>query len=200
MVLKQDMARLKITVIYELANHCSVRVRIDSLIREPLKLIRSNEMKSGIYEELDASLAEIVYEYVQLPVAHSMLCNQLRWIVQMTLEVEKLNTPLFGKMTDSPTAQALRLWPRTQHEYRHRSRRYLTLRFGQELLVLLPSGPPSKLSNGKSKGLVNVKNGSTYLIWALTELATLMARFNPEVGAEFQRLLTRANGLHVKAI
>lgn len=38
--------------------------------------------------------------------------------------------------------------------------------------------PTSKLSNGKSKGQGNAKNGNAYLSWAFTELATLMARFN----------------------
>ncbi len=41
--------------------------------------------------------------------------------------------------------------------------------------------PTSKLSNGKSKGQGNAKNGNAYLSWAFTELATLMARFNTPV-------------------
>ena len=108
MVLKQDMARLKITVVNELVNHCSVRVRIDSLIRDPLKLVRGNEKKPGVYEKLDELLSKIVHEFVQLPGTHYMLCSQLRRIVRLTLEVEKLGEMLFEKMADSPTAQALK--------------------------------------------------------------------------------------------
>lgn len=204
MVLKQDMARLKITVVNELANHCSVRVRIDSLIREPLKLIRGNEKKPGIYEELDELISKIVYEFVQLPGTHYMLCSQLRRIVRLTLEVEKLGELLFGKMTDSPTTQALKtikgcgpvLSTIIATEVGD-IRRFASAKNFQSYCRLAPT---SKLSNGKSKGRGNAKNGSAYLSWALTELATLMARFNPEVGAEFQRLLARAGGLRVKAI
>lgn len=204
MVLKQDMARLKITVVNELVNHCSVRVRIDSLIRDPLKLVRGNEKKPGVYEKLDELLSTIVHEFVQLPGTHYMLCSQLRRIVRLTLEVEKLGEMLFEKMADSPTAQALKtikgcgpvLSTIIATEVGD-IRRFASAKNFQSYCRLAPT---SKLSNGKSKGLGNAKNGSTYLSWAMTELATLMVRFNPEVGAEFQRLLARSGGLRVKAI
>ena len=204
MVLKQDMARLKITVVNELVNHCSVRVRIDSLIRDPLKLVRGNEKKPGVYEKLDELLSKIVHEFVQLPGTHYMLCSQLRRIVRLTLEVEKLGEMLFEKMADSPTAQALKtikgcgpvLSTIIATEVGD-IRRFASAKNFQSYCRLAPT---SKLSNGKSKGLGNAKNGSAYLSWAMTELATLMVRFNPEVGAEFQRLLARSGGLRVKAI
>lgn len=204
MVLKQDMARLKITVVNELVNHCSVRVRIDSLIRDPLKLVRGNEKKPGVYEKLDELLSKIVHEFVQLPGTHYMLCSQLRRIVRLTLEVEKLGEMLFEKMADSPTAQALKtikgcgpvLSTIIATEVGD-IRRFASAKNFQSCCRLAPT---SKLSNGKSKGLGNAKNGSAYLSWAMTELATLMVRFNPEVGAEFQRLLARSGGLRVKAI
>lgn len=204
MVLKQDMGRLKITVVNELVNHCSVRVRIDSLIRDPLKLVRGNEKKPGVYEKLDELLSKIVHEFVQLPGTHYMLCSQLRRIVRLTLEVEKLGEMLFEKMADSPTAQALKtikgcgpvLSTIIATEVGD-IRRFASAKNFQSYCRLAPT---SKLSNGKSKGLGNAKNGSAYLSWAMTELATLMVRFNPEVGAEFQRLLARSGGLRVKAI
>ena len=59
--------------------------------------------------------------------------------------------------------------------------------------------PTSKLSNGKSKGKGNAKNGNAYLSWALTELATLMARFNRPVQRYLDRKLER-RGLRVVAI
>lgn len=204
MVLKQDMGRLKITVVNELVNHCSVRVRIDSLIRDPLKLVRGNEKKPGVYEKLDELLSKIVHEFVQLPGTHYMLCSQLRRIVRLTLEVEKLGEMLFEKMADSPTAQALKtikgcgpvLSTIIATEVGD-IRRFASAKNFQSYCRLAPT---SKLSNGKSKGLGNAKNGSAYLSWAMTELATLMVRFNPEVGAEFQQLLARSGGLRVKAI
>lgn len=47
--------------------------------------------------------------------------------------------------------------------------------------------PASKLSNGKSKGQGNAKNGNAYLSWALTELATLMARYNKSIQHYLER-------------
>lgn len=59
--------------------------------------------------------------------------------------------------------------------------------------------PASKLSNGKSKGQGNAKNGNAYLSWAFTELATLMARFNAVVGEHLDRKLLKKK-LRVVAI
>ena len=58
----------------------------------------------------------------------------------------------------------------------------------------------SKLSNGKSKGLGNAKNGNAYLSWALTEVANLAVRFSPVARKVYDRLLNKAGGLRVKAI
>lgn len=59
--------------------------------------------------------------------------------------------------------------------------------------------PTSKLSNGKSKGLGNAKNGNAYLSWALTEIATLCVRFCPLCKRVYDRYFNRS-GLRVKAI
>ncbi len=56
--------------------------------------------------------------------------------------------------------------------------------------------PTSKLSNGKSKGQGNAKNGNAYLSWALTELATLMARYNEPVRQYLERKVDKT-GLRV---
>lgn len=59
--------------------------------------------------------------------------------------------------------------------------------------------PTSKLSNGKSKGQGNAKNGNAYLSWALTELATLMARFNEPIRRYLERKQEKT-GLRVFAV
>lgn len=59
--------------------------------------------------------------------------------------------------------------------------------------------PTSKLSNGKSKGQGNAKNGNAYLSWALTELATLMARFNEPIRRYLERKQEKT-GLRVVAV
>lgn len=57
----------------------------------------------------------------------------------------------------------------------------------------------SKLSNGKSKGLGNAKNGNAYLSWAFTEIAQHALK-NKAIRAVFDRLLKKYHGLRVKAI
>lgn len=57
----------------------------------------------------------------------------------------------------------------------------------------------SKLSNGKSKGLGNSKNGNAYLSWAMTEIAQHALVYKP-VRRVFDKLLSRYGGLRVKAI
>ena len=57
----------------------------------------------------------------------------------------------------------------------------------------------SKLSNGKSKGLGNAKNGNAYLSWAFTEVAQYASR-TPVIREILQRLLRKYGGLRVKAI
>ena len=56
--------------------------------------------------------------------------------------------------------------------------------------------PASKLSNGKSKGQGNAKNGNAYLSWALTELAMLMARYNKSIRQYLDRKVKKS-GLRV---
>ena len=58
----------------------------------------------------------------------------------------------------------------------------------------------SKLSNGKSKGLGNAKNGNAYLSWAFTELATLMVRYSEAAKRHFEKLMRKYGQLRVKAI
>lgn len=59
--------------------------------------------------------------------------------------------------------------------------------------------PTERFSNGKSKGEGNPKNGNATLSWALTELATLVVRFNPAAKYKFDKLLKK-HKLRVRAI
>ncbi len=59
--------------------------------------------------------------------------------------------------------------------------------------------PSNRFSNGKSKGEGNKKNGNAYLSWALTELATLAARFCEPIRKKYDRLFAKTK-LRVKAI
>ena len=59
--------------------------------------------------------------------------------------------------------------------------------------------PAIRLSNEKSKGDGNRKNGNAYLSWAMTELANLMVRHNPSIKKKYDRQLKKSR-LHAKAI
>lgn len=59
--------------------------------------------------------------------------------------------------------------------------------------------PAIRISNEKDKGKGEKKNGNAYLSWAMTELANLMVRFNPEVKKKYDRLFKKSR-LRAKAI
>lgn len=60
--------------------------------------------------------------------------------------------------------------------------------------------PTSRMSNGKTKGESNPKNGNRYLSWALTELANLVVRFNPAAEKKFNKLLRTHENMRARAI
>ncbi len=51
----------------------------------------------------------------------------------------------------------------------------------------------NRISNGKSKGKGNTKNGNRYLAWAYIEAAHFAKRFSPRIGRYFQRKAARTN-------
>ena len=61
--------------------------------------------------------------------------------------------------------------------------------------------PSKRLSDGKSKGYGNRKNGNRYLIWALTEAAQLGRRYNEQFRGYYNRKVAQANtSLATKAL
>jgi transposase len=57
----------------------------------------------------------------------------------------------------------------------------------------------TKLSNGKRKGMGNVKNGNPYLAWAYMEAAQFALRFQPEAQRFYQRKLAKSRNNTVLA-
>src|SRR5215468_2628238 len=57
----------------------------------------------------------------------------------------------------------------------------------------------TKLSNGKRKGMGNVKNGNPYLAWASMEAAQFALRFQPEAQRFYQRKLAKSHNNTVLA-
>lgn len=204
MTLKQDLARLKIIVINQLTNHCSTRVRIQDLIREPLEIVESAQTAEDYGDKLNAAIDKSIAGLISTPGTRRLLRSELRRIVLMTQEVDQLSQELFAITTKQTNARVLQtikgcgevLSTIIATEVGDIQR----FRTAKEFQSYCRLAPTSKLSNGKSKGLGNAKNGNAYLSWSLTELATLMARYNPEVKTEFQRLLARSGNLRVKAI
>jgi transposase len=61
--------------------------------------------------------------------------------------------------------------------------------------------PSQRLSDGKSKGVGNRKNGNRYLSWAFTEAAQLGRRYNEEFRRYYNRKVAQANtSLATKAL
>ena len=61
--------------------------------------------------------------------------------------------------------------------------------------------PSKRLSDGKSKGYGNRKNGNRYLSWALTEAAQLGRRYNEQFRRYYNRKVAQANtSLATKAL
>jgi len=50
-----------------------------------------------------------------------------------------------------------------------------------------------RISNGKSKGTNNRKNGNAYLHWAYLEAANIAIRSYPEIKSYYQKRLTRTH-------
>lgn len=53
----------------------------------------------------------------------------------------------------------------------------------------------TRLSNGKSKGKGNSKNGNRYLAWAFIEAATIARRYNERLNRFYQRKAAKKNGI-----
>mgnify|MGYP000871413966 CR=1 FL=1 len=52
-----------------------------------------------------------------------------------------------------------------------------------------------RISNGKSKGKGNSKNGNRYLAWAFVEAATIARRYNERLNRFYQRKAAKKNGI-----
>nr|VFK24816.1 MAG: Transposase [Candidatus Kentron sp. LPFa] len=51
-----------------------------------------------------------------------------------------------------------------------------------------------RISNGKTKGQGNTKNGNKYLAWAYMEAANFAVRYNPHIKRYYQRKRAKTNG------
>jgi transposase len=51
------------------------------------------------------------------------------------------------------------------------------------------------MSNGKKKGVGNVKNGNKYLAWAFVEAAHFAIRYEPKIKRFYQRKKTKTKAV-----
>jgi len=55
--------------------------------------------------------------------------------------------------------------------------------------------PSKRISNGKSKGKGNTKNGNRYLSWAFVEAANLALRCSPNISRYYQKKSAKTNSI-----
>ena len=224
MTLVADRSRLKTIVINMTANHLSIKHSADKFLKEIDEAIdEANEMAcrqyteaelekiKGIEQDVDKALAadsdviaeRILAGYYDNRIIRMKVKSLLRRIRFLSDEVDELDVELEKLM--KPNENALLL--RTIKGCGPVLSTLIALEIGdinrfrrhKDFVSYCRLAPTAKLSNGKSKGMGNAKNGNAYLSWALTELATGVVRYNKEAKPVYDRLYNRSQ-LRVKAI
>lgn len=191
--LVRDRARAKITLVNLFTNHLSERIRVNALVDEAYQAIIDDRPVDG----------EIVASYFDEPLVRERVSSLLRLILFYDKEIASADSLIEDRSKEDANARQLRTIKGCG--------KVLSTAIAVELgdLSRFPNrksfvsycrlAPTAKLSNGKSKGQGNAKNGNAYLSWALTELANLMIRFNPPAKKFYDRNFNRTH-LRVKAI
>lgn len=119
--------------------------------------------------------------------AHAMPCNQNN-ISTCKLKTSKalVYPPALSRMI-MPSSPAFRYRQNTGHEDIAGNRTHWALSTGGQLSSYARCVPSDKISNGKSKGKGNTKNGNRYLAMAFTEAAHCASIWNPVIKRYYQR-------------
>lgn len=198
MTLVEDRGRLKTILVNMTANHLSIKLNADKL----LKVIDEAVEKAASASD-EGAADEVLSHYYDNRQIRTKMRSLLRRIRFLTNEVEALDEELTELIKPNVYATSLQSI---------KGCGYVTsmligleigdicrFRIAQGFRVLLSSGPDFQTLKRKSKGLGNAKNGNAYLSWALTELATFVVRYNPEAKRVYDRYFNRSR-LRVKAI
>lgn len=198
MTVVEDRGRLKTILVNMTTNHLSIKLTADSLFREIDEAIEKAVATD------DAQAAEAVlthyYDNRQVRIKVLSLLNRIRIL---TKEIEALDAEMLELLKPNVFATSLQSIKGCGYV----TSMIIGLEIGdinrfkthKDFVSYCRLAPTAKLSNGKSKGLGNAKNGNAYLSWAMTELATFVVRYNPEAKRVYDRFFNKSR-LRVKAI
>lgn len=198
MTLVEDRARLKTIIVNMITNHLSIKLTSDKLIREIDKSVEAAIESPS--EEVAQQVLATYFDHRMVRIKVGSLLNRIRFLAT---EIEQLDQELLSFLKPNLYSKSLQ----TIKGCGFVTSMIIALEIGEierfnthkDFVSYCRLAPTSKLSNGKSKGVGNAKNGNAYLSWAFTELANLVVRFNPEAKRYYDRLFNRSR-LRVKAI
>ncbi len=198
MTLVEDRARLKTIIVNMITNHLSIKLTSDKLIREIDKSVEAAIESPS--EEVAQQVLATYFDHRLVRIKVGSLLNRIRFLAT---EIEQLDQELLSLLKPNLYSKSLQ----TIKGCGFVTSMIIALEIGEierfnthkDFVSYCRLAPTSKLSNGKSKGVGNAKNGNAYLSWAFTELANLVVRFNPEAKRYYDRLFNRSR-LRVKAI
>lgn len=198
MTLVEDRARLKTIIVNMITNHLSIKLTSDKLIREIDKSVETAIESPS--EEVAQQVLATYFDHRLVRIKVGSLLNRIRCLAT---EIGQLDQELLSLLKPNLYSKSLQ----TIKGCGFVTSMIIALEIGEierfnthkDFVSYCRLAPTSKLSNGKSKGVGNAKNGNAYLSWAFTELANLVVRFNPEAKRYYDRLFNRSR-LRVKAI
>ena len=198
MTLVEDRARLKTIIVNMITNHLSIKLTSDKLIREIDKSVEAAIESPS--EEVAQQVLATYFDHRLVRIKVGSLLNRIRFLAT---EIGQLDQELLSLLKPNLYSKSLQ----TIKGCGFVTSMIIALEIGEierfnthkDFVSYCRLAPTSKLSNGKSKGVGNAKNGNAYLSWAFTELANLVVRFNPEAKRYYDRLFNRSR-LRVKAI
>lgn len=198
MTLVEDRARLKTIIVNMITNHLSIKLTSDKLIREIDKSVETAIESPS--EEVAQQVLATYFDHRLVRIKVGSLLNRIRFLAT---EIGQLDQELLSLLKPNLYTKSLQ----TIKGCGFVTSMIIALEIGEierfnthkDFVSYCRLAPTSKLSNGKSKGVGNAKNGNAYLSWAFTELANLVVRFNPEAKRYYDRLFNRSR-LRVKAI
>lgn len=187
-------AQPKITIANLFVNQLGDRVKTNALVKAAYEALAENKPIDS-----DAVISHFDDENIRMRVAMylKMIIFYDQQIAELDERIESLMKPnAYSKLLQSIKGCGRILSSVIASELGENLDRFPSTKHFVSYSRLAPT---SKLSNGKSKGESNAKNGNAYLSWAFTELANLVVRFNPEAKAFYDRTFRRVK-LRVKAI
>lgn len=187
-------AQPKITIANLYVNQLGDRVKTNALVKAAYEALAENKPIDS-----DAVISHFDDENIRMRVAMylKMIIFYDQQIAELDERIESLMKPnAYSKLLQSIKGCGRILSSVIASELGENLDRFPSAKHFVSYSRLAPT---SKLSNGKSKGESNAKNGNAYLSWAFTELANLVVRFNPEAKAFYDRTFRRVK-LRVKAI